>query len=305
MGGLEFMTRIDQLSSYCNVVELKSFSLAAQRLGITQPTISLQIKALENELGALLLHREGRNIIPTEEGKLVYQNSLKILALYEKTKQDIRNNLENFHGNLIIGASSGPAEYTIPILLSQFKIAHPESNINLQVSDSSEIIERVSNQALELGFVGTKRRDGNLVFEPFLEDKLVLVTAKNHELAHRNTISINELRDIPLIMQQPGSGATINLQEALSNAGLKMVELNILMELGLQNSVKSAVLAGYGAAIISSLGVKKEIENGELVQIEVEDLDLCRQIFICHNRLIPLSNLAKEFLTFAVNHKDQ
>ncbi len=298
------MTRIDQLSSYCTVVDLKSFSLAADRLGITQPTISLQIKALENELGAQLLHREGHQIIPTEEGKLVYQNSLKILSLYEKTKQDILVNKKNFQGSLIIGASSGPAEYPIPILLGRFKLEHPESKINLQVGDSSEIIEKVSSQAIELGFVGTKRRDGNLVFKTYLEDKLVLVTSKNNELASKKTISIEELRDIPLILQQSGSGATINLQDALSSAGLKSNDLNILMELGLQDSVKSAVLAGYGATIISSLGVKKEIENGELVQLEIKDLDLRRQLFVCHNRLIPLSNLAKKFLDFAIKHKD-
>lgn len=299
------MTRIDQLTSYCSVVDLKSFSLAADRLGITQPTISLQIKALENELGTQLLHRDGHHIIPTEEGKLVYQNSLKILSLYEKTKQDILKSKKDFHGSLIIGASSGPAEYPIPILLGQFKLAHPESKINLQVGDSSEIIEKVASQAIELGFVGTKRRDGNLVFDAYIEDRLVLVTAKSNELSRKKTISIDELRDLPLILQQSGSGATINLQDALSSAGLKIGELNILMELGLQDSVKSAVLAGYGATIISSLGIKKEIEKGALVQLEVKDLDLRRQLYICHNRLIPLSNLAKKFLSFTLRHKDQ
>ena len=104
-------------------------------------------------------------------------------------------------------------------------------------------------------------------------------------------------------MQQPGSGTTINLQAALAQTGIKLNELNILMELGLQDSVKSAVLAGYGATIISYLGVKNEIQKGELVVIEIENLDLSRQLYFCYNRLVPLSNLAKEFLSFAIENK--
>ena len=297
------MTRIDQLLSFCTVVELKSFSLAAERLGLTQPTISLQIKALEGEFGTELLHRESHHILPTAEGKIVYENALKILALYEKTRQAVYDNHRDFNGTLTIGASSGPADYPIPLLLGKFKTEHPECAINLQVGDSSEIIEKVFNQSLELGFVGTKRRDGNLYFEPYLEDKLVLVTAGKHPLAQKKAISFQELQEIPLIMQQPGSGATINLQKALATSGLSFSNLNILMELGLQDSVKSAVLAGYGAAIISSLGVKKEIETGTLQEIEIEGLDLYRQIFICYNRMLPLANITKEFLAFAIRNK--
>jgi DNA-binding transcriptional LysR family regulator len=286
------------------VVELKSFSLSADRLGITQPTISLQIKALEGEFGTELLHRESHHILPTDEGKIVYENSLKILALYEKTRQAVFSNRGNFTGSLTIGASSGPADYPIPILLGEFKMEHPECIINLQVGDSSEIIDKVFNQSVELGFVGTKRRDGNLYFESYLEDKLVLVSAQSHPLAQKKRISFQELRKIPLIMQQPGSGATINLREALATGGLTFSDLNILMELGLQDSVKSAVLAGYGAAIISSLGIKKEIESGLLQEIEVEGLDLYRKIFICYNRMLPLTNITKEFLAFAIRNKD-
>lgn len=298
------MTRIDQLLSFCTVVELKSFSLAAERLGLTQPTVSLQIKALESEFGSELLHRESHHILPTAEGKIVYENSLKILALYEKTRQAVYQNRGDFSGALTIGASSGPADYPIPLLLGKFKNEHPECAISLQVGDSSEIIDKVFNQSLELGFVGTKRRDGNLYFEPYLEDKLVLVAARNHPVAQKKRISFQELFEVPLIMQQPGSGATINLQAALAAGGLNLSDLNILMELGLQDSVKSAVAAGYGAAIISSLGIKKEIESGMLQEIEVEGLDLYRQIFICYNRMLPLANITKEFLAFAIRNKD-
>lgn len=298
------MIRIDQLLSYCTVVELKSFSLAAERLRLTQPTISLQIKALENEFGSELLHRESHHILPTGEGRIVYENSLKILALFEKTHQAVSQKQNDFNGLLTIGAGSGPADYPIPLLLGKFKREHPECTISLQVCDSNEIIDKVSRQSLELGFVDTKRRDGNLYFKPFLKDKLVLVTSKNHPIAQERCITVQELFQLPLIIQQPRSDSVINLQKALSTSGLHFSDLNILMELGLQDSVKSAVVAGYGAAIISSLGIRREIESGSLQEIEIENLDLYRQIFICYNRTLPLLNITKEFLTFAFRYKD-
>lgn len=297
------MSRIDQMISFCRVVELKSFSLAAEALKLSQPTISMQIKALEDEFGVKLLHREGHHILPTEDGNLVYDNFLKITSLYEKARQAVHKNQNNFMGNLTIGASSGPAEYPIPMLLGMFKREHPLISITLQVGDSSEIIDKVFNQSIELGFVGTRRRDGNLVFEPYLEDNLVLVSSKDHPASKKSSITYQELCRIPLILQQPGSGATINLQEALASVRLKQSDLTIQMELGLQDSVKAAVLAGYGATIISELGVKKEIESGLLSKIDIVDLNLSRQIYICTNRSVPLSNLASEFLDFSITHK--
>lgn len=295
--------RLDFLQSYCRVVELGSFKLAAEALRLSQPTISMQVKALEEEFGADLLHRDGHKILPTEDGQIVYEQALKILALYEKARQALRKNQNNFLGSLMIGASSGPAEYPIPLIMGQFKQEHPKASVTLQAGDSIEIIERVANQAIEMGFVGTRRRDGNLVFEPYLEDSLALVAAPGHASTRQKCIQFEDLATLPLILQQPGSGATINLQEALSRVNLKLSDLRIHMELGLQDSVKAAVLAGYGATIISELGVKKELEAGSLVEIEVAGLDLKRQIFICMNRNVPLSRLATSFLQFAKEHK--
>lgn len=297
------MARIDQINSFCKVVELGSFSQAADTLKLSQPTISMQVKALEEEFGADLLHREGHKIIPTEDGRVVYDHLVRISGLYEKARQSLKKNRNDFSGSLVIGASSGPAEYPIPLILGQFKQEHPKAAITLQAGDSIEVIEKVANQTIEMGFVGTRRRDGNLIFEPYLQDSLVLVAASGHPAAQRARINFEDLQAIPLILQQPGSGATINLQEALSRVNLKISDLNLLLELGLQDSVKSAVLAGYGATIISELGVKKELESGQLKRIDVTGLDLMREIYVCTNRNVPLSRLAASFLEFAITHK--
>lgn len=297
------MARIDQINSFCKVVELGSFSQAANALKLSQPTISMQVKALEEEFGTELLHREGHRVIPTEDGLVIYEHLVRISALYEKARQSLKKNQNDFSGNLKVGASSGPAEYPIPLILGKFKQEHPKAAVTLQVGDSLEIIEKVTNQTIEMGFVGTRRRDGNLLFDPYLQDNLVLVAAGSHPAAQQARVNFNDLQTIPLILQQPGSGATINLQEALSRVNLKISDLNLLLELGLQDSVKSAVLAGYGATIISELGVKKELESGQLKRIEVSGLDLMREIYVCTNRNVPLSRLAASFLEFAITYK--
>lgn len=297
------MPRIDQIISYCKVVEMNSFSIAAEALDLSQPTVSMQVKSLEEEYNVKLLHRGGHKILPTEDGQFVYDHLIKMIALFERSKQGIRKNRDNFKGSIQIGASSGPGEYPIPIILARFQKEHPDAGVILQVGDSNEIMDKVASQSLEIGFVGTKRRDGNLTFKPYLEDTLILVAAKNSSFIRSGSITYEELRRIPLIIQQPGSGATAILKKALSEVHLHLNDLNIILQMGLQDSVKTAVLAGFGATIISELGVIKEIDSGQLKMISTKMLDLRRQIYICQNREIPLTNLAKNFIKYAIKYK--
>jgi DNA-binding transcriptional LysR family regulator len=298
------MARIEQINAFCKVVDLHSFSQAAEALGLSQPTISLQIKALEEEFGTELLHRDGYKILPTENGQFIYTHFIRILALYDRALEGIHSSQGTFSGSIRIGASSGPGEHPLPQILARFKQAHPECEVSMFVGDSYEIMEKVAGQTLEVGFVGDKRRDGRLRFEPFIEDRLILVAAKDSSYAKNKSIPYEDLAQIPLIIQQPGSGATSTLQRALSEVNLHISDLNILMQLGLQDSVKSAVASGIGATIISYLGAKKEIESGELVQIDIPQLDLHRNIYQCQNRETPLTNIAQEFVTFAFKYKN-
>jgi len=292
------MPRLDELKTFCKVIEFKSFSHAAEQMGITQPAVSQQIKSLENEFDVQLLHREGVEILPTEAGRMVYETACQMLRLYEDSQQQIQYMGRKLAGRLQIGASSGPGERLVPLLLGRFKLEHPDLQVALRVGDSREIIDAIFTRQLELGFVGSFRRDRHLTFETYLEDQLVLVVYPTHPWAGRSSISYHELQAAPLILQQQGSGATTVLQDALREQGISLRSLNVVMELGLQESARAAVLAGYGVTLISRLGVKRELERRELVEVPVEDLELKRSIYICYNRSVPLSNLAQVFLEF-------
>jgi len=153
------MPRITDLRAFCLVVEHKSFSRAAERLKLSQPAVSMQIKSLENNYGDELLHRKGVDILPTESGKLVYDFARLTIDLNDKTQQKINELNASMHGSLRIGASAGPGERVLPVLLGKFKGTYPDIEIILGIGDSSETIDHVLKRRYDLGFVGMSRQE--------------------------------------------------------------------------------------------------------------------------------------------------
>src|SRR5918996_5901274 len=183
-----------QLAAFCAVVERRSFSQAAERLGVSQPAVSLQIRSLEQRLGRQLLDRSGRRVEPTEAGQRLYRNAQRLLALEEQLLEDVSETAEGeLRGRLELGASSGPGETVLPLLLCDFQREHPEVTIALSVSDTHTVVELVARRELELGVVGAARRHRSVVFEPFFRDEVVLACPPGHAFANR-TVSVDELR---------------------------------------------------------------------------------------------------------------
>src|SRR5918997_6590514 len=148
-----------QLAAFCAVVERRSFSQAAERLGVTQPAVSLQVRALEKRLGTRLLDRSGRRVEPTDAGWKVYRGAQRMLSLEEQILTDAAANAEGeLAGELVLGASTGPAAIAVPVALCEFQRAHPAVRVLLTVSDTHTVVERVADRELELGIVGAARR---------------------------------------------------------------------------------------------------------------------------------------------------
>lgn len=299
------MPRLEELITLCRVIEQKSFSRAAELLNLSQPAVSLQVKSLEGEYGVKLLHREGFEIVPTESGQAVYEIACQIVHLYQESRQRIGELSGEARGTLVVGASTGPGEYLIPVLLGQFREQYPGIDVSLRIGDSSDIIEGVLRHRFEIGFVGTARRDGHLCFEPFVEDRLVLVVLPAHPWAGRSSISCEEFFQVPLVLQQSGSGATAALHKALDRYGISVGQLNVVMHLGLQESTKAAVRSGLGATIISRLGAIEDLGRGVLVEVPITSIDLRRDLYIVYRRTSPLTNLAQSFLEYASNAADE
>jgi DNA-binding transcriptional LysR family regulator len=288
-----------QLAAFCAVVERKSFSQAAEQLGVTQPAVSLQIRTLEERLGQRLLDRSGRRVEPTEAGMLLYRGAQKLLALEEQLVEEVSSGAEGaLTGRLGIGASTGPGGSVLAPLLCEFQRANPDTTIGLSVFDTQTVVELVARRELELGVVGAARRHRGVVFEPFFRDEVILACPAGHAFAGR-TVSLDELRSGPLIVMQEGAGVRQVIEDELRKAGTRLRELEPKLELGLQESVRSAVRAGFGVTFISRSAVEADLAAGTIAAARVEGLEPAREISLVRAKGRSPTRLAEAFVAFA------
>jgi len=288
-----------QLAAFCAVVERRSFSQAADRLGVTQPAVSLQVRALEKRLGTQLLDRSGRRVEPTEAGWRLYRGAQRMLALEGQLVAAVTASGEGaLAGDLVLGASTGPAAVAIPVTLAEFQRQNPDVRVFLTVSDTHSVVERVAARELEVGIVGAARRHRGVRFEPFFSDQVILACPPSHPFAGR-TITLDELREDTLILMQEGAGVRQVVEDALRRQGLRLRDLEVRLELGLQESVRRAVEAGYGVTFISRTAVEADLAAGRLAEARVAGLDVTREISLAAATGRARTRVADAFVTFA------
>jgi DNA-binding transcriptional LysR family regulator len=288
-----------QLAAFCAVVERKSFSQAAERLGVTQPAVSLQVRSLEKRLGRKLLDRSGRRVEPTEAGLALYRGAQRMLALEGQLIEELDAGEEGeLGGTLEVGASTGPGSTVVPVLLCEFQRENPGVAVSLSISDTQSVVDRVAQRDLELGVVGAARRHRGVVFEPFFRDEVVLACPPGHRFAGRS-VSLEELREEPLIVMQEGAGVRQVIEDELRKAGTRLRDLEPRLELGLQESVKSAVAAGHGITFISRTAIEADLAAGTLETARVKGLEPSREISLVRSAGRSPTRAAEAFLEFA------
>ena len=288
-----------QLAAFCAVVERKSFSQAAERLGVTQPAVSLQVRSLEKRLGRRLLDRSGRRVEPTEAGMALYRGAQRMLALEGQLIDELDAGEEGeLRGALEVGASTGPGSTVVPVLLCEFQRENPGVAVSLSISDTQSVVDRVAERELELGVVGAARRHRGVVFEPFFRDEVVLACPPGHRFAGQ-TVTLAQLREEPLIVMQEGAGVRQVIEDELRRAGTRLRDLEPRLELGLQESVKAAVAAGHGVTFISRAGIEADLAAGTLETAKVKGLDPAREISLVRSAGRSPTRAAEAFLEFA------
>jgi DNA-binding transcriptional LysR family regulator len=288
-----------QLAAFCAVMERKSFSLAAERLGVTQPAVSLQIRSLEERLGTQLLDRSGRRVDPTEAGLRLYASAQKLLALEDQLLAEVAgDDSGEVSGTLELGASTGPGGTVVPLLVCEFGELHPNVRVRLSVFDTQTVVEQVAERALELGVVGAARRHRGVVFEPLFRDEVVLACPPDHRFAGK-TISLDDLRSEPLLVMQEGAGVRLVIEDELRSVGVRLRDLDVRAELGLQESVRSAVTGGHGVTFISRTGIESDLAAGTIATARVRGLDPVREIFLVRASGRSETRAAHAFVEFA------
>jgi DNA-binding transcriptional LysR family regulator len=288
-----------QLVAFCAVVERRSFSQAADQLGVTQPAVSLQIRSLEQRVGQRLLDRSGRRVEPTEAGLRLYRGAQRLLAMEQQLLAELGDEAEGeLKGRLEIGASTGPGGSVLPVILGEFQQLHPQVHVALTVSDTHTVVEQVARREVELGIVGVGGRQRGVTFEPFYRDEVVLAVPGGHKRAGKS-LTVEELKAEPLVLMQEGAGIRQMIDDELRELGVRLRDLNVKLELGLQESARAAVLGGFGATFISRIAIEGDLAAGTLAVARVEGLEPARDVQLARATGRAETRVAQEFVAFS------
>jgi DNA-binding transcriptional LysR family regulator len=281
------------------VAEQLSFRKAAEELYLTQPAVSLQIKALEEELGVQVFDRAGAQITLTQAGTILLRYAKQVNSLFVQVEREIVALTGDHAGQLALGASTTIAQYVLPRLLGEFCKEHPRVHPTLISGNTEHIVDAVEKQKIELGFIEGPVRSRAVKTKPFLEDDLLLIVPAAHEWAELESISSAEIASAPLLMRERGSGTRRVVEMALERQGLKQKSLRIVMELDSTEAIKSAVEAGLGVGFVSRWAMAKDLRLGKHFKIvEVTGLRIKRDFSVAYTSGVEPLGLADEFRRF-------
>ena len=292
---LDRAVTLRQLRTFKTVADLTSFSLAARRLKLSQPSVSYQVKELEETLGLPLLDRLGKRVQLTEAGSLLYSYARRMLDVLDEATVAIEEMRGIQRGTLRVGASTTVGIYILPAALGAFKKLHPGLVISLEIGTRARVQEQVLRNELDLAVVGPALKDPELAIIPFLSDELVLVAPAGHALAHRRSLSLKDLEAEPFVMREAASGSRWSLEKAARKEGAK---LSVAMELGSNGAIKHAVESGLGLAVISRYACALEVSSGRLVELHVSGFPIRRDWHIVHLRKRKLPASVRAFIEF-------
>ncbi len=285
-----------QLEAFLAVVNLKSFSKAAERLYLTQPTISSHIRSLEKELGTVLIRRTTKTFQMTYEGEKFYRYAKRLVELKDAAVQDI-----NKESRMIVrlGASTIPSTYLLPELLPAFRKKQPNVYFDVKQGDSGLVEERVLDGTLDIGLTGTTPLSSECHSEVFCQDELVIATpATSHyiQLMSQN-VSIHELLKEPIIMRERGSGTQKEASRYLEQIHVSTEDLNIVTYINDPESIKGMIVNGMGISMISGFAAKDLEERGQILTFRPEPRTK-RNFYIIYKKDNAMNHYLSEFKSF-------
>ncbi|PIE69345.1 MAG: LysR family transcriptional regulator [Deltaproteobacteria bacterium] len=293
-----------RLEAFAKVFETRSFSRAAKELFVSQPTISSHVALLEKELKVPLFDRVGRSVLPTQAGEILYERTQSIFHLVTLAHADMELLRHAVAGPLILGGSSIPAHYLLPRILGRFLRSYPDVQLDLRGGDTKEVVDMVRRGEAMIAMVGSDVGRGELVFEPVLEDDLVLVG--NQDLIQQYSPAsckvgggVERLTRFPWVMREPGSGTRQALAEALTQQGIGISDLQVSIQVQTTQAMLGCVLAGLGVAVTSRMVVEPYVQRGELAALALPELAMSRSFYLIHHpqrELFPVAKTLRRFL---------
>ena len=287
-----------QLHIFQMVATHLSFSRAAEAMEITQPAVSIQVQELEKFLGITLFHRRPRGLRITEAGDAVLAYSQQIFALSSQLVDTVQEMEDLQTGHLVLGASTTPGEYVLPLMVGRFRQVYPGIHVELVIGNTRTIIQRILDRDMDLGMVGdhVEEHSNELEMVDFQDDEIVMVAAPSHPAASMVNPTVEQIVDHGLIMREEGSATRLSAERLLRELG---VVPKIAIELGSNQAVKQAASACGGIGIISRLGITAELKANMLTVLDVQGWECRRPLTLIQPKdryLSPSQRAFREFL---------
>lgn len=282
----------DQLRTFLAVLEHKSFVRAGEALHLGQSTVSFHVKALEQRVGATLLERGRGKVEPTAAGRTLQPYAERIVSLCDEAAARLRAGESGEVGRLVLATSTIPGEYLLPALLAELRRLHPRLSVEMTVSDSEKAAAAVLAKEADLALVGSKPRDRHLGSKVFASDEIVLIGPQPNPFAPEGRLTLAQLRGVPLILREQGSGTRAAIARLLPQLGERAAALRV----GSSEAAKRCVLHGLGLAFLSRQAVATELAAGRLQVVELPGTPVRRTFYAVHHRAVTHSAAVRAFL---------
>lgn len=293
---------LHHLRIFYTVAQRRSITAAAADLLLSQPAVSLQLKALEKELGLPLFERGGPKLRLTQAGEVLYRSAVSILHAKDEAERAITELRDGTKGRLILGAGTTGGMYVLPRIVQAYKGLWPETEIVLQVGTTDQILEKLLQNVLDMGMAGGPIEDRRLTVETICTDELVLIAAPSHPIAALGKVTLKDLGGVPFIVPEAGSGTRQLVERKLREAG---VLLRIAMQLPGTEGVKRAVEAGLGVGMVSRFAIEAECLAGVLRTVPIEGWRLTRSMCLVYRSQKYFSPARERFREFAKSYGAQ
>ncbi len=288
------MSELSKFRVFLALAKTKSFSRAAEVLGISQPVVSIYVKQLEEEYRVKLVDRLGRKNVLTKDGELFLKYVREILRLEEKLREEFSAKRGVLKGKLRVGGSNIPGTYVLPRIVGGFLGQHKGVRLSVFIGDSMEVQRKVVEGELEFGVVGAVFDGKRLDSRPLLKDELVLIAPREFE---KERISPEDLSRLPYVQRESGSG-TRKTVEAYLKERTGSQNLNVVLYLSSNEAIKRAVMAGAGLSFVSSLSVEDELSQGILKRVKVDGFDVTREFYLVKRKGKTLSPVGEALFNY-------
>lgn len=256
-----------------------SFSKAAEELFITQPAVSKHIQGLEQHFKAKLFLRQGNKVSLTPEGELLYKYSSEIFSMYKKMQYDMDRLGNRNSGHIRLGASTTLTQYVLPNLLNQFHNEFPEIKLEILNENTDKVETALISKEIDLGIIEGRSKKREIKYTPFLKDELVLVTRKENPLAKKGEATLDELKEIPLVVREFGSGTLQVIRHYLKEMNLRVSDLNVQLILGSTEGIKNYLKSTESFAFLSINSIIEELRNGTFSIVDYPGPKMNREFY--------------------------